>query len=777
MEDQAATGVRAEDPTRPATLEHLPEAAQLVSLLGESYIHCRTPEGGDLYVVAEALPLLELLKPANWFESAWFEQHRVRLRGTSTVYSVDSRPVQGESLRLVVKYCRVGQQPPLDTHVLDDALHAEFNGPFEEFSLVEELRRSTRGTADAPIHFHTPLAIYVPPERMQLWQTGRSESKIACKLARHPGVAIDILRDYLLVYRWLDGLDAVQAYEKGALTQAEMEALTRRACAEIASRGYRVLDMKPDHLIVQLESSGRLHRWNGGPVEYGVVDFELLERTPEYEEEVKTARRREYLQRQKLSFAEEAPPRVEFPPHLAPQKVFDVDYVYGRVESTGGALWVAGQDPGLFDFFLPERWRQTPRIRLNPDRETYFTRTKDNVELVWKVSRVGEPEYLDCTDADDWRALRHGVNSPFEEFAIAHILRRAGVPTSTPRAIYMTGHQSHLEERTLDWRRYRSHERIVTPDGEPVLRPGRDYITLWGYWGGPELLQAGPDDARFRAVNAQRARAQGLLSQQVLDDLVAHHRSWLSAAGIEVLKLLPRQLLLSLDGEGNLVGDDQGGLVTRLCNFDFLKLPAELSGLVGDAEGYVPPGIHGYEAGVHPTDLYRLLKEHREALAASTLRRVVASGAPHYARVQAGEVQSRIRGLAAALVESVRPSRHALVDHVRRITEDRVEEGFGLGEIQMALGCLEEEVWRLCIAQVPDRLDLVRCLGIATGIVGQAKDELARVYLERKVQGDAAVRDLQHRLEQLFPEAPGAAGGAASPTPPPPPAPPESPDR
>ena len=32
-----------------------------------------------------------------------------------------------------------------------------------------------------------------------------------------------------------------------------------------------------------------------------------------------------------------------------------VDYVYGEVESTGGALWVVGRDPVLFDYFLPEK--------------------------------------------------------------------------------------------------------------------------------------------------------------------------------------------------------------------------------------------------------------------------------------------------------------------------------------------------------------------------------------------------------------------------------------
>ena len=41
------------------------------------------------------------------------------------------------------------------------------------------------------------------------------------------------------------------------------------------------------------------------------------------------------------------------------------------------------------------------------------------------------------------------MNSPFEEIALAARLSAAGVSSITPHAIYMTGHQSHLEDRTV----------------------------------------------------------------------------------------------------------------------------------------------------------------------------------------------------------------------------------------------------------------------------------------------------------------------------------------
>ena len=56
---------------------------------------------------------------------------------------------------------------------------------------------------------HRPLAIYVRGERLKLWQTGRSESKIAQKKAKHRDVELDICRQYILIYEWIKGASAV----------------------------------------------------------------------------------------------------------------------------------------------------------------------------------------------------------------------------------------------------------------------------------------------------------------------------------------------------------------------------------------------------------------------------------------------------------------------------------------------------------------------------------------------------------------------------------------
>ena len=88
-----------------------------------------------------------------------------------------------------------------------------------------------------------------------------------------------------------------------------------------------------------------------------------------------------------------------FPSNLKPTQIMGVDYVSGQVEGTGSALWVVGKDPDLFDYFLPEKWRDTRRIKQSVFGQVYRTTTKDDINLVWKVSRVGQ--------LPDWDPIKH----------------------------------------------------------------------------------------------------------------------------------------------------------------------------------------------------------------------------------------------------------------------------------------------------------------------------------------------------------------------------------
>jgi hypothetical protein len=544
-----------------------------VHILGVDYVHAVTREGGDLYLTEEGLSKERHLRPENWYERQWFRTHREVLRGTGAVYVVPTRPVDGESLGLVVKFNRAGEQVPIQTKAIRDLLECEFNGPFEEFALVEDLRRRGRRRARRRILTQVPLAIYVPPDKTQPSQSGRFQWRIDRAIARHPGVALDILRDYIMVYSWLPGVDASEAGEMGLLSGSQIRALTAEATEELRQAGFTVLDMKDAHVIVRLASAHELET-RSGRVAYGVVDYELMERTAEYEREVQEGRRRRYLRRRRRVWSTKraaSSPRTPLPAHLDSTRILGVDYICGRTESTGGVLWVLGSDPRVFDLFLPERWRTTPQLPLPPSRETWSTESKDHIHLVWKVSSVGERPEIATHGAAGFRLLAYGVNSPFEEVALAQWLHRRGVPTVLPLAIYRTGHHSLLHDWPYDTSRYRSHEALRMPDGAPVLEMRRNYITLWEQWHGPERRADQGDRPSYSPLDAARAVTEGWTTEGEASELVGDFRTRLLAAGVEALNLQAAHLLVTRGEDGALVRDESGALAARLCNLEFLR--------------------------------------------------------------------------------------------------------------------------------------------------------------------------------------------------------------
>ncbi|MGP8021583.1 MAG: hypothetical protein ACLPRE_11435 [Limisphaerales bacterium] len=544
------------------------------------YVHLKTLDGGDLYLTHMGLPFWQNLLPENWYAQEWFETKRKRLEGTSTVYKVPTRRVNGVTLSLVVKWSRVGEGVPLDTFTFNKFIHAEFNSPFEEFSLLMELRKGEAGPEGIHIRTQKPLAIYMPSERLQLWQTGRSEDKIRAKIVRHPGVEIDILRQYVVLYGWVKGWDAVEAAEHFHLQERKRaEFLARVTCLathELWQKGYRVIDMKPAHIILRPGRDQSLLRDRNGQLVYALVDYELLERTPEHEQSVRSANRQIYLKHMARRF--EVDTAKPLPAHLQATNIMGVDYIFGRAESTGGLLWVVGKDPDLFNYFLPERWRRTPKKKLSSHNQVFRTSTKDNIYLVWRVSRMGDPPWLSHPEMNQNAVHEHGFNSPFEEFAFALELSRRGVKTIYPRAIYMTGSNREAGRQAADERRFVALANLLTPEGEPVLQKGRNYITIWGYWNGPDELLAAQDDHHYTAMNAKYACANHLISEKVMEELMRSKAGKLAQCGLEDLNLKPDHLLISFDPEQKLVLDSTGKPEVRLCNFELVRRPANGNG-------------------------------------------------------------------------------------------------------------------------------------------------------------------------------------------------------
>jgi hypothetical protein len=558
----------------------------LVNVLGMIYAHRKTSDGGDMYFTRHGLRLSQQLAIENWYEKEWFENQREHLMGTGAVYKVPTKTIDGKSLDLVVKNCRVGEDVPLDTHTLIEFINAEFNSPWEEFSLVMELREGKYGPPDLVIRTQDPLAIYVPPEKMQLWQSGRSRSKINKIKARHPGIDLDILRQYKLIYGWIRGKNVVEIFVdigmSGEQLSESLSPLTRKAIDDLDRKGYVVADMKPQHIIIGEEyvkvidemgkaggadAASRQIELVRGLVEqgqYSVVDYELLLRTPQHEEKVKYSRRHSYLDDMRDRFIP-----TKLPSHLRVVEIFGVPYIHGHVESTGGQLWVVGKNGRLFDYFLPERWRKTVSWKLSEDNEVYYTVTKDNVHIVWETSRVGETPTVGLTQDRRRLAVQSGFNSPFEEFAIAYKLGECGIPTVYVRAIYMTG-TIKIEEST-DLSRFESHKDILGRDKRPILQENHNYISIRGYYNGPDTWVAQQKGQLLRPIDMEKARENGLITPVEFTDLHDAVLGRLNAAGFDGSLLEGNDILLAQDAEGRLFPGEGGKPEARICNFEFIR--------------------------------------------------------------------------------------------------------------------------------------------------------------------------------------------------------------
>ena len=101
-----------------------------------------------------------------------------------------------------------------------------------------------------------------------------------------------------MIYEWIKGAASTEPAAIAAALEdgyEDAEAFARdmlhRSITDMWQAGYRVLDVKPEHVIVRPAKTKGLLRDRSGRPAYALVDFELLARTPEHEENVKGARR------------------------------------------------------------------------------------------------------------------------------------------------------------------------------------------------------------------------------------------------------------------------------------------------------------------------------------------------------------------------------------------------------------------------------------------------------------------------------------------------------
>ncbi|MDP7180047.1 MAG: hypothetical protein QF824_02160 [Candidatus Woesearchaeota archaeon] len=559
-------------------IDRLPSNSRLIRILGVHYLHAEI-EGdednttGDLYLtrygVRDLLPLL----PGNWYTKEWWQQNRVDLavkngiqRATGSVFKIRTKEVDGRSLELVVKNNRVGQELPGGTYTNEDILTAEFNSPLSEFALLESLK--TLGREDV-IGTQEPLAIFSPSRRLPRWQIGRDSWRVDRALHALPDQDIEIDRRYVTVFSWVEGIDLLEALQLGYVSEDEMNSVNDASYVALKDLGYVSADHKPANLVVHPLGRKELERDSSGNPRLIFIDSELLRPDPELIEDMRRTKRRQYFQRQSHRDEETA---TVFPLNIRQSNVLGVDYVYGKLEIFDGELWVVGNDPDLFEYFLPEKWMISPRAKLSTSRDIYMTRTTDGINLVWKTSNVGKFPSEEPLSERDLLLNGHGYNSPFEEVAISEELRMMGLPTVNMRAIYRTSLSGGLDEESFDTSRFESHGGIYGPFGEPVLKPGYRYITFWGVTTDSEEGMGMTDEDYHGGLNLTHALRNGVVDVDTYRACVEKEERKLRECGYLDLNVRGGNYLLSYDADGNVINDGIDGLpVLQIANLELIS--------------------------------------------------------------------------------------------------------------------------------------------------------------------------------------------------------------
>lgn len=267
------------------------------SIYGAEFARLALSEGGELFLTCYGWNRLAHVLPRSWFSEHVYLRRGSRLAGgTGAVYRVPTYDDLGQRLDLVVKFSRFAQHVMLGLSATEREIASEYaqearwNDPFEEFGVLMDLRRGDFGPRSLRILTKRPLAIYCPPDVHEGWQLGRALHVLerhAMLLQRGqvlsgaPQVVLHPARQYVLLYEWVDGLDAEACHREGLLGADELGALTDRVARELELKGFVVLDNKPRHFILRLTRSGELLRRRGELV-YALIDFELLVRTHDY---------------------------------------------------------------------------------------------------------------------------------------------------------------------------------------------------------------------------------------------------------------------------------------------------------------------------------------------------------------------------------------------------------------------------------------------------------------------------------------------------------------
>jgi len=529
----------------------------------------------ELLVTRFGVNYLQHILPNAWYSDKYYAISGTKLpNATSQAYRVPSKTDHGESVDLVVKFCRfatpvfldLSNAPPRDINP-EETAYVSYNGPFTEFGFVMQLREGAYGPSELHIETQLPLAIYIPSATVRhercLDRSPSAFKTYELKLHRdqigvQDSLELDIRKLYVMIYLFKHGPTIPEALELGWIGDREIPELTLRVEHELAEKGFIVWDNKPHHFIVEkvLKNGKPTLNRKDGEIIYSLCDFELLEPLKAWKLWHENKSRRIYLKkhaREKI----EIPPRM--PPNAQLVSYHGVDYVWTRLPNDEN-LWVVGHDPDYLSYFFSEHLQLDQGRQLNREPiefRTVAVTTYQDIHIVVKESPVGWIPREDPFYEDGRRRLNYGFNTAFEEFAIAEWLRRLGIPTAYPRAILSAPRITPIPPFELDSRRFSKYGGMTTPDGEPCVNMQKEYLVVWGRWR-RDPMEGYKEEGRWGLIDLVRAYAYKDITKKDYERLSDKCQRQLARLGLGKYVEDPTEIVLLFDDNGQLVRSPDG---------------------------------------------------------------------------------------------------------------------------------------------------------------------------------------------------------------------------
>jgi hypothetical protein len=125
-------------------------------------------------------------------------------------------------------------------------------------------------------------------------------------------------------------------------------------------------------------------------------------------------------------------------------------------------------------------------------------------------------------------------------------------------------------EHSTDVRKYESHKNILDPEGNPILQETHNYITIRGYFNGPDQWVADHSDSLYTPVDLSKVPYRVFITESECERLLKKVKERLKSAGYDGSLLKSNDILLAVDDVGNIMRSASGNPEVIICNFEMI---------------------------------------------------------------------------------------------------------------------------------------------------------------------------------------------------------------